>query len=95
MCSDYYWREIEHYNPEDMWFQPEGATSHNATHNRAHLQDKFSRASNFEMLQLNTFEFLLVEKKWCLCLQFSNSGPYESNYRDIVGNVPRSVRGSV
>ena len=42
MLSDYFWREIEYYNLEEMWFQRHGGTSHTTLVNRALLLEKLS-----------------------------------------------------
>lgn len=41
MLTDYFWREIENYDLENMWFQQDGTTSHTTQTNRALLQEKF------------------------------------------------------
>ena len=42
MLSDYIWRGNENNNPEDMFFQQDGATNYTAATNRALLQKKFA-----------------------------------------------------
>ena len=45
MLCDYFWREIEDYNRDDMWFQKDGGTGHT----RSSSAEETNRTCSFEI----------------------------------------------